>query len=48
MILFLFFYNIKKQFNEKFDEQVKSKNDILSKVEEKNERIQTIIEELEV
>ncbi|ORY35132.1 WD40 repeat-like protein [Neocallimastix californiae] len=40
--------DIKKQFNEKFDEQVKSKNDILSKVEEKNERIQTIIEELEI
>ncbi|ORX86921.1 WD40 repeat-like protein [Anaeromyces robustus] len=40
--------DIKKQFNEKFDEQVKSKNDILSKIEEKNERIQTIIDELKM
>ncbi|OUM69573.1 hypothetical protein PIROE2DRAFT_57303 [Piromyces sp. E2] len=40
--------DIKEQFNEKFDEKVKSKNDILSKIEEKNERIQTIIDELQI
>jgi len=32
----------------KFDELVKTKNDILSKIDEKNERIKTIIEELGV
>jgi uncharacterized protein involved in tolerance to divalent cations len=40
--------DIKEQFNKKFDENVKLKNDIISKIEEKNERIQSIKEELEI